>query len=278
MQLRTLAFVLAASTACSSASEPGEPAAPTELDASIDGRPSEPILDATPDRAEETSSPDDAALDAVTDVNDAVAESATDATTETAKSEYACSVLLGPNVAGEWFAAGFETQVDGARWQVKAPHHSFVEDWADPNHAVWKESGCVGTYYDCATKSKCAGGAMPDRVVFVTQTGNYLGTSQARWQELIGNAAKTIKSKYPGVKRIDLITFVRGPGGADCGNETKISPNLDAAHAALASGSSGAIGVGPRLEAQSCAQFSGPPHMNASGNQWIAKKLAEFYR
>jgi hypothetical protein len=189
---------------------------------------------------------------------------------------FACSQLTGPNVAGEWFDAGFEAEVGSAKWQVKAPHHSFVEDWANPNHDVWRDSDCQGTYSNCETKSKCEGAA-PDRILFVTQTGDYLNTPQAMWESLIDAAITTLKAKYPDLKRVELLTFVRSPGNENCGGETTVSPLLDAAQQAVAEDSGGFVTVGPKLTASACALFSGPPHMNAQGNAEIAGQLAEHY-
>lgn len=200
-----------------------------------------------------------------------------DAASTSAKPRYACSQFLGPNVTGEWFAAGFETHVDGGRWQVKAPHRSFVEDWANAGHAVWKESGCEGTFYNCETKSKCADGAKPDRILFVTQTGNYLGTSQQKWQELIASAISTIKIKYPGLKNIELMTFVRGPQNSNCGNETTVSMNLDKAQQAVAASSNGFVTVSPRFEVARCNMFSGPPHLSTEGNRFVAELIGKHY-
>ncbi len=190
---------------------------------------------------------------------------------------FACSQLTGPNVAGEWFAAGFEDAVGSAKWQVKAPHHSFVEDWANPNHDVWRDSDCQGTYINCETKSRCDN-AMPDRVLFVTQQGDYLGTSQASWESLIQSALTTFKGKYPGLKRVELLTFVRAPNGQDCGSETTVSPRLDAAQKAVAEASGGFVTVGPHLTASACSTFSGSPHMTAQGNLEIAQQLAAHYK
>jgi hypothetical protein len=193
-----------------------------------------------------------------------------------APATFECSQLMGPNVAGEWFDAGFETAVGTAKWQVKAPHHSFVEDWANPNHDVWLDSGCQGTYSNCETKSKCEGAAV-DRVLFVTQQGDYLNTPQATWESVINSAITTIKAKYPSLKHVDLLTFVRSPDGQNCGGETTVSPMLDAAHQAIAVASNGFVSVGPHLTASACSLFSGPPHMNAQGNTEIAGQLAEHY-
>jgi hypothetical protein len=187
-----------------------------------------------------------------------------------------CSQLTGPNVAGEWFGAGFEDAVGSANWQVKAPHHSFVEDWANPNHDVWRSSDCQGTYSDCEIKSACENSAV-DRVLFVTQTGDYLGTPQAMWESLIESALSTLKGKYPALERVELLTFVRAPNGQDCGSETTVSPMLDAAQQAVAAGSNGFVTVGPHLTASACASFSGSPHMTAQGNAEVAQQLARHY-
>jgi hypothetical protein len=193
-----------------------------------------------------------------------------------AVTSFECSQLTGPNVAGEWFDAGFEAAVGSAKWQVKAPHHSFVEDWANPNHDVWRDSDCQGTYTNCETKSKCEGAAV-DRVLFVTQQGDYLDTPQAEWESVINSAITTLKAKYPNLKHVDLLTFVRSPEGQSCGGETTVSPMLDAAHQALAAASNGFVSVGPHLTASACELFSGPPHLNAQGNAEIAGQLADHY-
>jgi hypothetical protein len=190
---------------------------------------------------------------------------------------FSCTQFMGPNVTGEWFAAGFEKQVNGDRFQVKAPHRSFVEDWANPNHAVWRETGCDGGFSPCETRSKCAGAAGPDRIVFVTQTGNYLGTPQKAWEASITAAIKTIKAKYPTVTHVELMTFVRGPGNKSCGTETTVAPALDMAHAALAAASGGTITAAPRFEVPRCDYFSGAPHMNAEGNRFVGEMIGKHY-
>ena len=70
---------------------------------------------------------------------------------------YRCTVVLGLAVTSEWYRAGFEAFVDDDRWQASTRPHTFVNDWADPNHAVWKElpqSPCAEHWKD------------PDRVLF----------------------------------------------------------------------------------------------------------------
>jgi hypothetical protein len=201
----------------------------------------------------------------------------TGGTPQGTKIAFACTQFLGPNVTGEWFAAGFEKVVDGSKYEVKAPHHSFVEDWANPNHDVWRESACQGTYGGCETKSRCSGNAARDRIVFVTQTGDYLGTPQAKWESEIDRAISTIKAKYPGLKRIELMTFVRSPDGQNCGNETTISPNLDKAHQALAARSNGLLTVAPAFRVPNCAAFAGVPHLSDAGNKTMGDIIGKHY-
>jgi len=201
----------------------------------------------------------------------------TGGTPQGTKVSFACTQFLGPNVTGEWFAAGFEKLVDGAKYEVKAPHHSFVEDWANPNHDVWRESACQGTYSGCETKSRCSGNVAQDRIVFVTQTGDYLGTAQSKWESEIERAITTFKAKYPGLKHIELMTFIRSPSGQNCGNETTISPNLDKAHQALAARSNGFITVAPTFRVPNCGAFAGVPHLSDAGNKTMGDIIGKHY-
>jgi hypothetical protein len=193
------------------------------------------------------------------------------------RAPFECTQFLGPNVTGEWFAAGFERYVDESKWQVKAPHRSFVDFWADPNHPVWRETNCAPDFSPCETRSKCPAGKGPDRIVFVTQQQNYQGTSQADWEKSISAAIQTIKTKYPTVRHVQLMTFVRGPQNASCGNETVVSPNLDRAHEALASASAGSISVAPRFEVPNCNLFGSAPHFTNAGNAAMAQIIGKHY-
>ncbi len=192
-----------------------------------------------------------------------------------APTAYACTEFLGPNVTGEWFAAGFEDHVKDANWQVKSPHHALVEDWADSNHAVWLEE-CEGNYYDCETRSACVG-ATPDRIIFVTAKIDYLGTSQAAWEDDTEAALQTIKAKYAGVRHIELMTFVRSPPGQNCGEQTTVSPNLDAARLAVAARSQGFVSVAPDFVVPHCDVFASAPHMTPQGNAAMGELIGKHY-
>ena len=141
---------------------------------------------------------------------------------------------------------------------------------------MWRESDCQGTYYGCETQSVCDD-APVDRVLLVTQTGDFLGIAQSAWESLIDSAVDTLKVKYPAVERVELLTFVRGPGVESCGGESVISPKLDAAQAAVAEASAGEVRVGPRLSVGSCSAFAGPPYLSDAGNREVAKQLLTHY-
>src|SRR5712691_12060158 len=54
-----------------------------------------------------------------------------------ASDDFVCTELLGVSVTGDWFGAGFESGIDGSRWQARSRSHAFVELWADPASDLW---------------------------------------------------------------------------------------------------------------------------------------------
>jgi hypothetical protein len=188
---------------------------------------------------------------------------------------YACTEFLGPNVTGEWFAAGFEEHVDGSKWQVKSPHAALVQYWADPNHKVWLEQ-CQDEFYDCETKSKCEA-ADVDRIFFVVAKIDYLTATQQSWETDTEAAIATIKLKYPKLRHVELMTFVRSPEGQNCGEQTTISPNLDAAEAAVAARSNGFVSVAPHFVVPDCNVFASAPHMTPQGNMTMGDLIGQHY-
>jgi len=52
--------------------------------------------------------------------------------------------------------------------------HSFVEDGPTRATRSGARRACDSTYFNCETKAKCKNGGMVDRIVFVTQQGDYL--------------------------------------------------------------------------------------------------------
>jgi hypothetical protein len=183
-------------------------------------------------------------------------------------SGYRCTAVLGLAVTSEWYRAGFESLVEDDRWQAITKPHTFVENWADPEHAVWKElpqSPCAERWTD------------PDRVLFFA--ANYKFTSEAEWDRALDAVVRTLRQKYPGARRIELLSMVRTPGNVSCGSEKGVvSPLVDAAIARAAAHSSGVAVAGPRFEVKSCDDLEkGGPHFTKTGGAALAKVIAEYY-
>lgn len=176
---------------------------------------------------------------------------------------FACNQVTGGKLTEEWFIAGFEKVVDNARWQVKWREDGYVEEWANPQSAFW----------NAPVDSACSGGSTtsPDRVVFGAVTWKY--KTQAEFRSAITQAVNTFKSKYPNLRRIDLVTQIRGPNNMNCptpptpGEPIAVPAIQDAAMDEVAAAFPGFVFVGPKVQAQACADFvGGGPHLTAAGN------------
>jgi hypothetical protein len=109
-------------------------------------------------------------------------------------------------------------------------------------------------------------------------------STQPEWEAQVDAAVTNLIAKYSALRRIDLMTVIRGPGNQLCptppvANETiSMPPELDGAIAAIAAKRPGLVFVGPKLEAPSCAAFSGGgPHLTPAGNTAIAQSLAAYF-
>lgn len=116
-----------------------------------------------------------------------------------------------------------------------------------------------------------------DRVYFVTAKQDYLTATQQSWETDTEAAIATIKVKYPKLRHLELMTFVRSPEGKNCGEQTTVSPNLDAAHAAIAGRSNGFVTVAPHFLVPNCNVFSNAPHMSSQGNATMGNLIGEHY-
>ena len=176
----------------------------------------------------------------------------------------------------EWYEAGFETMVANDRWQLKAREHGYITEWSNPNSDFWNEP----------IESPCAqGSTSPDHVVLtVLSWVPACCTTQPQWLAQVTGAINTLKSKYPGLKRIDLMTVIRGPNNTACptppaaGETIVIPPELDGALAAAAAQFPNFVFVAPKFEAPNCAAFSGGgPHLTTAGNTAVAKNIAAYF-
>jgi hypothetical protein len=108
--------------------------------------------------------------------------------------------------------------------------------------------------------------------------------TQEDWQSAVQGAADAIQAKYPGVRRIDLMTIIRGPDNAACGDpnayaeSTHIPAALDAALAQVAAGSPALVHVAPQFAVDACSDFQGTgPHLTAAGNAKLSAKIAASF-
>jgi hypothetical protein len=189
-------------------------------------------------------------------------------------STFVCNGMLGVSVNGDWFSAGFEDVVDNAKWQLRWRTQAFVEQWADPQNSIWSEP----------LVSACANGSTnPDRVLY---TGvNWTYTTAAEWVTQLTAVVENIKTKYPAVKEIDLMTMLRAPGNKICGDpngastrEQITAPFVDEALATVAAKYPTLVRVAPPFYAPSCDVFlPDSPHYAVGKAPAVSKVFSDYY-
>jgi hypothetical protein len=189
---------------------------------------------------------------------------------------FVCNQVTAMTLTREWYEAGFENFVAGDRWQLKAREHGYITEWSNPSSDFWNEP----------PESPCANGStQPDHVVLtVLSWVPACCTTQAQWVTQVTGAITTLKSKYPGLKRIDLMTVIRGASNMLCptppaaGETIVIPPELDGALAAAAAQFPNFVFVAPKFEAANCAAFSGGgPHLTTAGNTAVARNIGAYF-
>lgn len=183
-------------------------------------------------------------------------------------SGYKCTVVLGLAVTSEWYREGFETLVEDARWQAITKPHTFVDNWADPSHPVWRElpqSPCGERWTD------------PDRVLFFA--ANYKFTERAQWDKALADVVVTLRAKYPGARRIELLSMIRAPGNTSCGSaKGVVDPIIDESIKDVSARFPELVLAGPRFEARTCDDLEkGGPHFTKAGGAAVAKLIAHHY-
>jgi hypothetical protein len=184
---------------------------------------------------------------------------------------YACTRFIGINATAEWYNQGFEALVGNDSWELVRVHSGFVDLWADPGSDFWNTK----------PTSACAGGKAVERVIFIGLRFEW--TSEEQWTTALTGVVKNIKAKFPGVKNIELGTFVRAPGNKPCPQaaapRSTIHPSADAAIAKVVATDPAMLTASPRFEAASCSEFSGnPPHFTAAGGKAVAMRIAAHYK
>jgi hypothetical protein len=191
---------------------------------------------------------------------------------------FVCHQVTGMTLTREWFEAGYQQDpgITDGRWQLKAREHGYITEWANATSDFWNEM----------IESPCASSSgNPDHVVLTVLSWNpACCTTQPQWDAQIDGAVTNLVAKYSGLKRIDLMTVIRGPGNMLCpmapaANETIVMPpELDAALTSAAAKFPGLVYVTPKFEAASCSAFSGGgPHLTTAGNTAVAKDIAAYF-
>jgi unsaturated rhamnogalacturonyl hydrolase len=179
-----------------------------------------------------------------------------------AASPYACTEVIGVSVTGDWFNAGFEEGLENSKWQVRWKAHAFIEQWADGQNALWT----MPPQSPCAARSND-----PDHVIFTGVNWQY--KTQAEWEQKYTEVVEVLKKKYPGLKRIDLLTMLRGPQNHTCGSTmTVVEPFIDGAVASVVAKYPGLVFAAPKVETPTCEIFTkGGPHFTPAGMSAAAK-------
>ena len=210
---------------------------------------------------------------------------------------FTCSLVIGLFTTSQWFNGTNpggasksllqQTGIDATKWEGKTQKYSYVEKWADPTNAVWN----VAIANPCTTNS-----TTPDRVVFVGFSPYNAGTDQdyakyhpggadqASWETTLNTVIATIKTKFPSVKEIDILTMGRAPGNVLCANnndpDTIIPAFEDAAYAAVAAASNGFVKVGPQYFVPDCATsyiYANDSDYTTTAANSLAMQIATYY-
>jgi hypothetical protein len=182
--------------------------------------------------------------------------------------KHECNLLLGSRLASEWFNAGFE-QVAGDRyWQAIFSPQALLQHWVDPAHAAWRQplvSACMHN------------SDAPDHVVFVAESPDT--RSREQWLQALTNLVETLKKKYPSLERIDLMTTIRGPKGASCGDaRNAVAPYVDEAVDNVATNYPDLVKAAPKFEMDDCSAFKkGGAHFSEQGAAAAAKLVGEYF-
>lgn len=186
---------------------------------------------------------------------------------------FVCSQVQGLTLTRQWYLADFEKHVVDSQWQMRAAQSAYVDEWAKSNSPFW----ATAAESPCQTAS-----ASPDRVVFVVLSWTIM--AQADWQTAIQGAVDATKTHYPNLRRIDLMTIIRGPNNMACGDpntyaeSTHIPAALDAALVQVAAASPALVHVAPQFAVDACSDFDGVgPHLTTAGNTKLAAKIAAAF-
>ncbi|HXK18892.1 MAG TPA: hypothetical protein VNG33_13870 [Polyangiaceae bacterium] len=185
---------------------------------------------------------------------------------------FSCTLVIGCFQTSQWYGAGFEATVGTDKWEIKADHNTFTENWANPTDAFW----------NLPIASPCAKDqSLPDRVLFISYSKTL--TTEDAWETQLSQVIANVKTKFPSVKQVDLLGMVRAPNNVMCANNnnpsTIVKPEQDQALQAVADKSAGMVKVGPKYFAPSCDSFvTNNTNLTDAAAAAIAPTLSAFYK
>ncbi|MES1208944.1 MAG: hypothetical protein ABUS79_23650, partial [Pseudomonadota bacterium] len=193
-----------------------------------------------------------------------------------AKGPFSCTLLVGPTTMGQWFNGGFLTYpgIDATKWEAMVVGHHYIPDWSPPGASLWN-SPLDGTQR-CAANS-----TTPDRVIF--HATQWSAMAVATWEMHFSGIVKNIQTKWPSVKRIELMLSTVGPNDMSCGGtEQNIAQNgltaLDGMPALFPNLVYEDPGPGKWWYIPKCSDFiSGAPQYTDAGAADVAKMMGEFF-
>jgi hypothetical protein len=176
--------------------------------------------------------------------------------------------------------------------------HEYLTLYANANDPIWTDpfDPNPGTPHPCAQDSKA-----PDRIIWIvfepsnlTEYNDYTNlndpTVVANWVTALKAGLTTLVAKYPAVKRIEIMTFPRGPGdagpGTDCepaattDHEDVVEPWVDNAIAEVAADQPTLVFAAPKFYVGNCDWFAnGGPHFLDGGQPGlVAQMFAAYYK
>jgi hypothetical protein len=188
-------------------------------------------------------------------------------------------LLLGASPTGQWFDSGFQQIVDGSRWECIWLKSHYANLWAMPGDVAWTTpfDPYPGPPHACAQNS-----TMPDRVIYVA-TGHF--ATAAEWETYFTGIVNNIKTKYPSVHRIELMSLTSAPNNMPCpgvnGNTETVIPAavLDGINAMPAK-FPGLVFALPRFDVPHCTDFQNngsAPQYTTAGAMDVAQAFGAYY-
>src|SRR5260370_26125667 len=145
-----------------------------------------------------------------------------------------------------------------------------LEKWADPANPIWNSP----IESPCTMNSKT-----PDRIVYSAVKYEWTTVDQVVPEDIA--VINNIKTKYPSVKHVDLMTYERAPGDMECKGANRpyyswIRPAQDQVAATVQAMFPDFVTILPKWEVQSCADFGLCPHLSGAANAFEAKTIGEY--